>query len=114
MRAPRLQHYATHAACVAVSLGLGLLGDPIATSAASPSGSEFQVNTYTTGEQATPTVASDSKGTFVVVWDSAGSAGSDTDNFSVQGQRYLPEPSFTVSFAAALAALIALVRRRPI
>ena len=34
----------------------------------SPIGGEFQVNTYTTGNQADPSVASDSAGNFVVVW----------------------------------------------
>ena len=33
-------------------------------------GSEFQVNTYTTGNQASPKVASDAAGDYVVVWES--------------------------------------------
>ncbi len=51
-------------------------------------GSEFQVNTYTTGTQGGPSVAVDADGDFVVVWQSYGSAGSDGSAFSVQGQRY--------------------------
>jgi hypothetical protein len=51
-------------------------------------GSEFQVNTYTTSYQAYPSVAVDADGDFVVVWESWGSAGSDTSYSSVQGQRY--------------------------
>ena len=51
-------------------------------------GSEFQVNTFTTGGQTANSVAVDADGNFVVVWSSAGSAGSDTSRFSVQGQRY--------------------------
>jgi hypothetical protein len=41
-------------------------------------GGEFQINTYTTNSQYRPSVASDSSGNFVVVWESDGSAGSDT------------------------------------
>ncbi len=37
-------------------------------SAGSPAGSEFQVNTYTTNDQAFPAVAADGSGNFVVVW----------------------------------------------
>jgi hypothetical protein len=33
-------------------------------------------------------VASDAAGNFVVVWESNGSAGTDTDSTSIQGQRY--------------------------
>jgi len=50
-------------------------------------GGEFQVNTYTTDHQYHPSVAMDSDGDFMVVWDSRGSYGPDT-NTSVQGQRY--------------------------
>jgi hypothetical protein len=38
--------------------------------AQTPAGGEFQVNTYTTGYQATPAVAIDANGDFVVVWES--------------------------------------------
>jgi hypothetical protein len=51
-------------------------------------GAEFQVNTYTTSRQWAPSVAVEADGDFVVVWDSAGSAGSDTSAYSIQGQRY--------------------------
>ena len=51
-------------------------------------GSEFQVNTYTTGSQIFPSVAANADGDFVVVWGSWGSAGSDTSVTSIQGQRY--------------------------
>jgi hypothetical protein len=54
----------------------------------SPQGDQFQVNTYTTQAQSIPSVASDSKGDFVVVWQSNGSPGTDTSGFSIQGQRY--------------------------
>ncbi len=49
---------------------------------------EFQVNTYTTGSQLRPSVAAAANGDFVVVWDSDGSAGTDTSQASIQGQRY--------------------------
>src|SRR5262249_31628021 len=54
----------------------------------SPVGAQFQVNTYTTANQKFPSVASDSAGDFVVVWQSSVSVGSDTSSYSVQGQRY--------------------------
>jgi hypothetical protein len=74
-------------------------------------GGPFQVNTYTTAQQFFPSIASDPLGKdFVVVWHSIGSAGSDTDNLSIQGQRYLPEPSFVPSLGAALAMVTALAR----
>jgi hypothetical protein len=46
------------------------------------------VNTYWTGDQASPAVAADAAGNFVVVWYGNASAGSDTAGFSVHGQRY--------------------------
>jgi hypothetical protein len=53
-----------------------------------PVGGEFQVNTYTTGGQYVGGVATDGAGNFLVVWSSNGSAESDADGFSAQGQRY--------------------------
>ncbi len=53
-----------------------------------PVGVEFQVNTYTTEDQISPSVAMDADGDFVVVWTSEGSAGTDTDLSSIQGRRY--------------------------
>ena len=50
-------------------------------------GGEFQVNTYTTEHQYHPSVAMDSDGDFMVVWDSDKSYGPDT-NSSIQAQRY--------------------------
>jgi hypothetical protein len=47
-------------------------------------GSEFQVNTYTTGWQRMPSVASDAAGNFVVVWEGNGNG----DYFGVFAQRY--------------------------
>ena len=53
-----------------------------------PVGDEFQVNTYTTGTQASADVAIDSLGRVLFVWHSAGSPGSDTSGNSVQGRRF--------------------------
>lgn len=55
-----------------------------------PVGNQFQVNTYTTERQWYPAVAADGAGKFVVAWESYGSAGSDTNGYSIQGQRYAP------------------------
>ena len=48
-------------------------------------GSEFQVNTYTTGGQNSPSVAMDSDGDFVVAWHSFAQ---DGDNNGIFAQRY--------------------------
>jgi hypothetical protein len=45
------------------------LWNPVAATTTSP---EFQVNTYTVGDQASPSVASFPNGNFVVVWNGAG------------------------------------------
>jgi hypothetical protein len=49
---------------------------------------------------------------FVVVWESYGSPGTDTSGYSIQGQRYLPEPSFVQSLGAMFAMMVVLARRR--
>ena len=48
-------------------------------------GPEFQVNTYTNGDQREPAAAMNSNGSFVVVWNSDGQDGSD---WGVSGQRF--------------------------
>ncbi len=53
-----------------------------------PHGGQFQINTYTTVTQGSPSVSLDSDGDFVVVWLSSGSYGTDSDAHSIQGQRY--------------------------
>jgi hypothetical protein len=50
-----------------------------------PLGGEFQVNVYTTGLQRRPAVAMDSRGNFVVVWESDGQDGS---SYGVFGRRF--------------------------
>jgi hypothetical protein len=51
-------------------------------------GDDFQVNSYTTGSQDSPTVVPDPAGGFVVAWESNGSAGTDTIGLSVQARRF--------------------------
>jgi len=60
----------------------------VAAAPGDPIGPQFQVNTFTTGNQFFPDVAPDGAGGFVVVWFSPGSSGTDTSNTSVQGQRF--------------------------
>ena len=67
--------------------GFSVRGQRYASDGAA-AGGEFQVNTYTTGNYASPRVALDADGDFVVVWISIGSSGSDTSSNSVLGQRY--------------------------
>jgi hypothetical protein len=55
------------------------------SSSGSPLGGEFQVNSYSTAGQVTPTVAMDNAGRFVVVWASLGQDGS---GYGIFGQRY--------------------------
>jgi hypothetical protein len=49
-------------------------------------GSEFLVNTYTTGSQDDPSVAMTRSGDFVVAWD--GAPGQDGSGYGVFAQRY--------------------------
>jgi hypothetical protein len=62
----------------------GVFGQRYAASG-TPLGPEFRVNTYTTLDQAHPSVTADSAGNFVVVWDSENQDGS---SYGVFGQRY--------------------------
>src|SRR5262245_58368701 len=55
----------------------GIFGQRFDSSGA-PRGTEFQVNTYTTDWQGRPSVASDDKGNFVVMWGSEYQDGSGT------------------------------------
>jgi hypothetical protein len=70
-----------------VVLIAGLMA-PHTASAQIPAGSEFQVNSYTTGPQTLPAVAVDADGDFVVVWHSYGSDNGDPSSWCIQGQRY--------------------------
>jgi hypothetical protein len=77
-----------------------------------PVGGEFQVNTYTSSGQQNPAVAMDPHGNFVVTWQSYGSAGTDTSYYSIQGQRYAPEPDAPLLALAALVTVALAARGR--
>jgi hypothetical protein len=62
----------------------GVSGQRYASSGA-PLGPEFRVNTYTTSDQSSPSVAADASGNFVVVWTSFAQDGSADGVF---GQRF--------------------------
>jgi len=64
--------------------GYGIFGQRFGSNGVK-SGSEFPVNTYTTGDQHEPSVAMDGSGNFVVVWSSFGQ---DGDAEGVFGQRF--------------------------
>lgn len=64
--------------------GYGVYGQRF-TAAGLPDGTEFLVNTFTTGSQRFPTVAMDSDGDFVIVWQSASQDGSF---YGVYAQRF--------------------------
>ena len=59
----------------------------------SKQGAQFQVNTFTTSYQYGPAVSVAANGSFVVVWSSSGSSGTDTSFRSVQGQRFASDGS---------------------
>jgi uncharacterized repeat protein (TIGR01451 family) len=69
------------------TMALTLLIPPVIALADNPLpiGPEFQVNTYTTNSQNTPSVAMDADGDFVVVWLSSGQ---DSSGTGIYGQRY--------------------------
>lgn len=73
-----LQHSLLPLAILAVGAGTG-------SAPAQLLGPEFQVNSYTTGSQASGKVAADRTGKFVVVWQSVGQ---DGDGSGVFGQRF--------------------------
>ena len=54
-------------------------------SAGVPQGNEFQVNTYTRGDQFVPHVAMDSVGNFAIIWESYLQ---DGDRYGIYGQRF--------------------------
>ena len=53
-----------------------------------PLGEELQANSYTTGDQQRSGVALGPDGRFVAVWESAGSAGDDASETSIQAQPF--------------------------
>src|SRR5262245_598513 len=65
--------------------GSGVFGQRY-DAAGSPVGGEFRVNTFTLGDQNSPSVAADLTGGFIVVWQST--LGEDGDGAGIFGQRY--------------------------
>jgi hypothetical protein len=61
--------------------------------AGQPQGAQFQVNSYTSGEQSQVAAAVDPTGRFVVAWSSAGSPGTDSSGHSIQARRYASDGS---------------------
>jgi hypothetical protein len=55
------------------------------SSAGTPLGPEFRVNTFTTGFQSYPQVAADASGNFTIIWSGSGPGEGD---FGIFGQRY--------------------------
>ncbi|HVN40207.1 MAG TPA: hypothetical protein VMW19_18755 [Myxococcota bacterium] len=72
-------------------------------------GDQFQVNTYTTGDQGFPTVATDGGENLIIVW---GNYPGNPAHPTIEAQRYLPEPSYVSGVGATLAMLCVLARRR--
>ena len=64
--------------------GVGVFAQAYDSSGA-PAGSEFQVNTYTMGNQSEPRVAADAAGDFVIAWTSSGQ---DGDSGGIFAQRF--------------------------
>lgn len=64
--------------------GSGIYAQRYAANGA-PLGSEFQVNSYTVGEQWRPSIASDAQGNFVITWVSDGQ---DSSKGGIYAQRY--------------------------
>ncbi len=61
-------------------------------------GDEFQLNSYATGVQSSPTLALDSEGFMVAIWQSSEST-DDNSGASIQGQRFdLPQLIFSNGF----------------
>lgn len=56
------------------------------TDTGTPAGPDFQVNTYTFGDQGYPSVASGSDGRFILAWESSLSDGTDTSDSSVHAR----------------------------
>jgi hypothetical protein len=58
------------------------------TSSGSKFGSEFLVNTTTSGDQGNPSIAANSIGVFMVVWTDTSKSGGDTSGSAIRGQRF--------------------------
>ncbi len=83
---------------------LGVYGQRYAADGTA-SGGEFKVNTYTTGDQSSPSVAARADGAFVVTWASDGQDGS---NRGVYSQRYAPALGIDEDHAKTIKAALLL------
>jgi hypothetical protein len=81
---PRLHRGSVLAGLVLLSVALA---PSLQAQTSSPVGAQFQVNSYTSGNQLTPVVASNTAGNFLVVWRSERSPSEFNDN-SVQARLY--------------------------
>jgi hypothetical protein len=63
-----------------------------------PKGNDFLGNTFTTGRQFNPAVSRPANGSFVVMWYSPGSYGTDNSGSSIQGQLYSTRVLFADGF----------------
>ncbi len=74
------------------ALLLALVAAPnLAHGQGSPVGQEFQVNSYTTGDQDWARVGMAEDGEFVVVWHDYGQPEYQTPSLGIQAQRYAPD-----------------------
>jgi hypothetical protein len=76
---------------VAVLAGAWLVFATVCAFAQAPAGAEFQVNTYSTGNQQGADIGTDAAGNFVVIWTGAGDQ--DGSGTGVFGQRFSAEGS---------------------
>jgi hypothetical protein len=77
-------------------------------SGGTPLGDQFQVNVYTTANQAANSVALGANGDFVVVWQSFG-ADSDSSSWSIQARRVIQATAVPSVSAPGLLTLVAVV-----
>jgi hypothetical protein len=82
-------------AALLVAIGTLALPPPAAAQIGAPLGAEFVVNSYTTDDQAVPSVAADARGVFAVVWQSAERDGSGE---GILAQRHRGDSIFADGF----------------
>ena len=78
--------------------GAGIRGRFL-TSEGLPSGGEFRINSMTTGDQLAPRIEASRDGTtFLVVWQTDSSPGTDSDGSSISGRRFRVRGVFSDAF----------------
>ena len=73
------------AAAIFLALNSTLVSSPAVAAIGDTVGSEFPVNTFTTGNQSNPSIALDADGDFVIAWESSGQDGAGD---GIYAQRY--------------------------